>query len=88
MIRNLQDELIGNKGKPRIFAMVFDNLIASLVSMFVAGKTPGLSDTARVVLLCVVYLSYFFIPEALSGRTLGKLLTGLVVVRTDGSPDV
>jgi uncharacterized RDD family membrane protein YckC len=56
--------------------------------MFVAGKTPGLSDTARVVLLCVVYLSYFFIPEALSGRTLGKLLTGLVVVRTDGSPDV
>jgi uncharacterized RDD family membrane protein YckC len=36
--------------------------------------------------LCLIYLGYFFICEALWSRTPGKYLQGLVVVGTDGRP--
>jgi uncharacterized RDD family membrane protein YckC len=44
----------------------------------------GLEGTAAVGYLGLV-LTYFFAFEALTGRTLGKMLLGLKVVREDGT---
>jgi uncharacterized RDD family membrane protein YckC len=81
----MERELIGDKGKPRFFALVIDNVLAAIPAILIAVKIPGLSDTVRGLVLCLVYLSYFFISETLWDRSLGKLLTGLVVRGTDGS---
>ena len=78
-------ELKGDATKTRLFAAMFDNVIATLVCIPLAAKLPGpLSATARGVILVVIYLGYFFVQEAAWGATLGKRIFGLRVVQLDG----
>jgi uncharacterized RDD family membrane protein YckC len=77
--------MIGNSGRPRIFAFILDNLLAT-VSAFLAvaalkTDSPYLASSA----LCLTYLGYFFLTEALWSRTPGKYLQGLMVVDPSGS---
>jgi len=80
-------ELIGDKGKPRLVAAMFDNVLAVLLAFLVSSRVPGLADGARTALLVVTYLAYYFVLEALWSRTLVKRFAGLVIVkRTSGEP--
>jgi uncharacterized RDD family membrane protein YckC len=36
--------------------------------------------------LCLLWMAYYMVPEGLYGASLGKLFTGLCVVRADGRP--
>jgi uncharacterized RDD family membrane protein YckC len=36
--------------------------------------------------LCLLWIAYYLVPEALFGASLGKMFTGLCVVRVDGRP--
>lgn len=38
------------------------------------------------VWLCLLWIAYYIVPEALFGASLGKMFTGLCVVRVDGRP--
>ena len=76
--------MIGNSGRPRIFAFILDNLLAT-VSAFLAVAALK-SDSAYLAggALCLTYLGYFFLSEALWSRTPGKYLQGLMVVDPSG----
>lgn len=77
---------------PRHLAAIFDNMIAAILGLAVV-KFLEASDTLideksyklQLLVFVTVYLGYFFVFEKLISRTPGKLLTGLVVVRKDGS---
>ncbi len=79
-------QTVGNAGKPRLFAMILDNLVAAILGLVIATSIPGLGDLGRGSVLVTLYLSYYLFPEALWSRTLGKLVCGLVVRKSDGSP--
>jgi uncharacterized RDD family membrane protein YckC len=76
--------MIGNSGRPRIFVFILDNLLAT-VSAFLAVAMQK-SDGPYVAggALCLTYLGYFFLFEALWSPTPGKYLQGLVVVDPSG----
>ena len=76
--------MTGNSGRPRILAFVIDNLLATVGAFL--GVAALKSDSPYVAggALCLTYLSYFFLCEALWSRTPGKYLQGLVVVDTSG----
>ncbi len=78
------ESIVGNAGKPRLFAMILDGLLAAVLGIVVATGIPGLGDVARAVVLVTVYLLYFLISEAIWSRTLGKRLCGLIVRKSDG----
>lgn len=68
----------------RYLAFAIDNICA-LFSTFVAAKS--ISDSypvLQVVAFISVYFLYFFVFESLTGRSVGKLLLGLVVIQADG----
>ena len=77
--------MVSNVGKPRLLAMIVDNLVATLVAILISVNVLGVSQIGRANLLIVTYLLYFLIPEALWGRTLGKRIFGLIVLRLDGT---
>ncbi len=53
----------------------------------VAGSAVWSSSTSVPwVWLTLVWLAYYIVPETLYGASLGKLLTGICVVRSDGTP--
>src|SRR5262245_57935162 len=79
-------ESTGNSGKPRLVAMMVDGLVAAAIGILIAAKTPGLTTVSSAVVCAAVYLAYFLVGEGPWGRTLGKLLTGLVVRRLNGEP--
>ena len=76
----------GDASKARIIAFIIDNLAASLIAILTVGAIG--SDVAIVsgTILCLAYLSYFFVFEILWSRTPGKFLQGLVVRDVDGGP--
>ncbi len=58
-----------------------------LFGVLFGGSGDGTSDAWFGFLLLVLYgFCYFWISQALSGRTVSQALVGLKVVRTDGSP--
>src|SRR5579872_2390358 len=70
----------------RAIALVID-LVVSSILYAVAGNVFGVpGDGAPALLLVVVWLVYVAVPEAVYGATLGKMLTGVCVVRVDGRP--
>jgi len=79
-------DVVGNAGKPRLFAMIIDNLLAATLGMVIAANIPGLGDASRGLVLVAIYLSYYLLPEAIWSRTLGKFAFGLVIRRSDGEP--
>jgi len=71
---------------PRYIAALLDNVIAMLLAVVAAKMVSDELPVLQLVAAVVVYLGYYFAFEVLISRTPGKLMTGLVVVRTDGSP--
>jgi uncharacterized RDD family membrane protein YckC len=67
-------------------------LVFALVSVVAGGASAGggeLSLTlegSSALAFATIVLAYFFVGEAAAGRTPGKQLLGLRVVRTDGTP--
>ena len=78
--------MIGNSGRPRIFAFILDNLLATVFAFLAVAALKSDSSYLAGGALCLTYLGYFFISEALWSRTPGKYLQGLVVVGADGRP--
>jgi len=63
--------MIGNSGRPRIFAFIVDNLLVTVATFLVVVAVK--TDNAYVAgALCLTYLGYFFLSEALWSRTPGK----------------
>jgi uncharacterized RDD family membrane protein YckC len=78
--------MIGNSGRPRIFAFILDNLLATVAAFLVVAALKSENSYLAGGDLCLTYLGYFFLSEALWSRTPGKYLQGLVVVGADGRP--
>lgn len=76
--------MTGNSGRPRIFAFVIDNLLAMVAAFIVLAALKTGNPYLGAGALCLTYLGYFFLFEALWSRTPGKYLQGLVVVGADG----
>ncbi|WP_178915917.1 RDD family protein [Natronomonas gomsonensis] len=70
----------------RIIAAVIDLLVmVPLVATVAAILGVGTqSEAVFVSIILVGYFSYYIVPEWLYGRTLGKQLLGIIVLRSDG----
>ncbi|MCY4730834.1 RDD family protein [Natronomonas gomsonensis] len=70
----------------RIIAAVIDLLVMiPLVATIAAILGVGTqSEAVFVSAVLVGYFSYYIVPEWLYGRTLGKQLLGIIVIRSDG----
>jgi len=68
----------------RAIALVIDLVASSILYAIVSNVYGVPGQAASGVVLVVVWLLYVTIPEALYGATLGKMLTGVCVVRVDG----
>jgi uncharacterized RDD family membrane protein YckC len=79
-------KLKGDASKRRYFAANFDALLALAAGLLIASSLPGAHPYVRGTVLCLSYLAYFILCEALWGRTLFKRLFGLHVVQLDGRP--
>src|SRR4030095_2842144 len=77
---------IGNAGRPRIFGFIIDNLLATILGFIVVAAIEPKSRPVGGMIVCVVYLLYFFVFEAVWSRTPGKFFRGLEVRRTNGRP--
>src|SRR5215213_2674403 len=78
--------MIGNSGRPRIFAFILDNLLATVAAFIAVAALKSDNSYIAGGALCFTYLCYFFISEALWSRTPGKYLQSLVVVDPSGGP--
>lgn len=76
--------MIGNSGRPRIFAFLIDNLLAMVAAFLAVAALKTESSYLGGGALCLTYLSYFFLFEATWSRTPGKYLQGLKVVDPSG----
>ena len=76
--------MIGNSGRPRIFAFILDNLLATVSAFLAVAALKSDSPYVAGGALCLTYLAYFFLFEALWSRTPGKYLQGMVVVNPSG----
>ncbi len=71
---------------PRHLAAIFDNMLAAIVGLLAAQYLIDKDHyQIQLVFFVVAYLAYFFLFELSISRTPGKMLTGLVIVRKDGS---
>lgn len=76
--------MTGNSGRPRFFAFIIDNLLATVAAFFAVAALNSANPYVSVGALSLAYLGYFFLFEALWSRTPGKYFQGLVVVGADG----
>lgn len=79
-----REVMTGNSGRPRIIAFVLDNLLATVAAFLAVAALKPQNPYLAVGALCLAYLGYFFLCEALWSRTPGKHLQGLVVVDPSG----
>ncbi|MEF8848210.1 MAG: RDD family protein [Candidatus Thermoplasmatota archaeon] len=74
-----------------IIALIIFFTVGSLVSIPFQGFTPtgfyltGMPAFLFLALSALLLFIYFFILEARRGQTVGKIVTGIKVVREDGS---
>jgi len=76
--------MVWNSGRPRIFAFILDNLLATVAAFLAVAALKSDSPYLAGGALCLTYLSYFFLFEVTWSRTPGKYLQGLAVVGVDG----
>lgn len=76
---------IGTTAPPRYFAFVVDNLFAMIPGFVAMAVLRPQNNVTGGVAVCVLYLLYFFVFEAVLSATPGKLITGLRVRMSDGS---
>ena len=77
-------EQIGNAGRPRILAAIVDNLLATIVAFIAVAVLQPVNGVLSASIVCVLYLAYFFVFEAMWCRTPGKFLQGLEVRKVNG----
>lgn len=75
----------------RLVHYVIDTLVLTVISWLVLfGLMPfltlGMGEVVAIVAQLVASFGYFFVAEATTGRTLGKLVTGARVVAASGEP--
>lgn len=71
---------------PRYIAALLDNVIAIVLAIAAAKAVSEDWPLLQVFALLAAYFGYYLLTEGAMSRTPGKMLTGLVVVRVDGSP--
>jgi uncharacterized RDD family membrane protein YckC len=69
----------------RVFVLIAGFMLG-LVSFAVgySGWIENMSPLTDVILSTFLFLLYYFAQEALFGRTIGKLITGTVVINASG----
>lgn len=78
-------------GWRRFFALVIDIIILAIVAWIIGlitGNAHGSSvsmGTGSSLLVAVIEFAYFIVLEAQFGATVGKMVTGIRVVKADGS---
>lgn len=77
--------ITGDASKARVLAAFIDHLIAFALMLFVVALISDNLPVVKAVLFFLVYLTYFFLLEALWSCTLGKFFQGLMVRKLDGS---
>ncbi|MBL8814450.1 MAG: RDD family protein [Planctomyces sp.] len=70
------------------FAQMGVGLVLGIVIVVVGGDEGArfLESTSDILIGLPIALSYYFVCEATTSRTLGKLITGTKVVNKDGGP--
>lgn len=76
--------MIGNAAKPRILASIIDNLFAMIIAFFAVALFKSQTQVNGGIILCLSYLAYFLVFEAIWARTPGKFIQGLEVRKLDG----
>jgi len=76
---------VGTAGPPRYFAFVADNLFALIPGFVAMAVLRPENNVIGGVIVCLLYLLYFFVFEAVLSATPGKFITGLEVRMTSGS---
>ena len=95
MATNLAETLVENEPyytslstvdtiRPRHLAAVMDNVLAMVLAVVAAKSIDDGRPILQALALVVVFLAYYLVFELLFSRTLGKFVTGLVVVELDG----
>jgi Predicted membrane protein/domain len=51
-----------------------------------SGRVTGVSNSTGWMLGILVYITNFFVLPLVNGQTIGKMLTGIRIVKLDGSP--
>ncbi len=69
---------------PRYLAGFLDNAVALASMLILAKQVSDDLPALQVIVFLVSYWLYFFLLEGLFGRTIGKLLMGLVVIQFNG----
>ena len=70
----------------RAIGLAIDLAVSSVLYAVVTNVYGIPGQAAPGLLLVAVWMLYVTVPEALYGATLGKMLTGVCVVRVDGRP--
>lgn len=68
----------------RYAAALIDNALALALTLIAAKSIDDRYPALQAIFFLATYWLYFFISEGLTGRTIGKFLTGLVIVSIDG----
>lgn len=68
------------------FAQFALGFVVGIVAVIIGGEQAAvfLDETPGLVIGIPILLAYYFVLEATTGRTLGKLITGTKVVNQDG----
>lgn len=69
---------------PRYLAGFLDNVVAMALMLILAKQISDDLPALQVIVFVISYWLYFFLLEGLFGRTIGKLLMGLVVIQFNG----
>jgi len=77
-------DLTGSSGKPRIRAFIIDNLAATVLAFLLVAVFKSGISIVSVIVLCLTYLLYYLIFEAIWGRTPGKFIQGVVPKQPEG----
>src|ERR1044071_7893363 len=77
--------MIGNAGKPRIYAFIIDNLVATIMAFILVALFGSKGSLVSGIALCLTYLLYYLVFEVSLSRTPGKIAQGLEVRKLDGS---
>ena len=68
----------------RHLAGILDNVFAGILALIAAKQVDEENIYLQGVVAVGVYLSYYFVFEVLTSRSVGKLVTGLKVIDFDG----
>jgi uncharacterized RDD family membrane protein YckC len=79
-------EARGRRFGALLLDLLFYSLVAAIVNAVYGAAYYGSISTVGWPALCALWMAYYIVPEAVFGASLGKMFTGLCVVRVDGRP--